>query len=161
MQDNENNEQGPISLDTIYDMVSAAMNIPSVAMGRSTQFVVLNEIEALSRASEIFPGSPSTMRALTAIVVCGDLNGAQIKDRWMSDCEAASQQIQLTAHANGLGAYISSVYPDPGRVRDMSALLGLPDHIIAHSYVAMGYPVRTRSVRAAFNNERVHFNIWA
>ena len=46
-------EQGPITVDTIYDLVGSAMNIPSVSIGQPTQFVVLNEVEALSRASPI------------------------------------------------------------------------------------------------------------
>lgn len=160
MQSNAKIEQGPISVETIYDMVGAAMNIPSVAMGQPTQFVILNEIEALSRASEVVPVPPFTMQALAAIIVCGDLNKAQIKDKWILDCEAASQQILLAAHANGLGAYISSIYPDRDRVDGMTVLLDLPENVIAHSYVALGYPAKVPSARDAFSNERVHYNIW-
>ena len=40
-----NIEQGPISVDTIYDLIGSALNIPSVAMGQPTQFVVLNEVD--------------------------------------------------------------------------------------------------------------------
>jgi len=160
MQSDPKIEQGPISVDTIYDMVGAAMNIPSVAMGQPTQFVVLNEIEALSRASEVVPLPPFTMQALAAIIVCGDINKAQVKDKWMFDCEAASQQLMLAAHANGLAAYISSIYPDRDRMDGMTVLLDLPENVIAHSYVAMGYPARVPSARDAFSNERVHYNSW-
>lgn len=153
-------EQGPISVDTIYDMVGAAMNIPSVSIGQPTQFVVLNEVEALSRASEVVPVPPFTMQALAAIIVCGDISKAQKKDMWMIDCEAAAQQLVLAAHSHGLGAYISSIYPERDRMDGMLVLLDLPENVVAHSYVAMGYPARVPSAKDAFSNERVHYNGW-
>lgn len=160
MQNIPDIKQGPISVDSLYEMVGAAMNIPSVAMGQPTQFVVLNEIEALSRASEVVPVPPFTMQALAAIIVCGDLNRAQIKDKWPIDCEAASQQLLLAAHANGLGAYISSIYPDRDRIDGITVLLDLPENVVAHSYVSLGYPARVPTARDAFRNERVHYNGW-
>jgi nitroreductase len=160
MQNAPKIEQGPISVDTLYDMVGAAMNIPSVSQGQPTQFVVLKEIEALSRASEVVPLPPFTMHALAAIIVCGDLNKCNLKDKWMLDCEAASQQLIIAAHGNGLGAYTSSIYPDRDRIDGMTVLLGLPENVIAHSYVALGYPTKIPSAKDAFSNERVHYNSW-
>ena len=160
MQMDEEIEQGEILVETIYDMVGAAMNVPSVAMGQPTQFIVLNDIEALSRASEIVPVSHFTTQALAAIIVCGDLSRAQIKNKWMLDCEAAAHQLLQTAHAKGLGAYMSPIYPDRERMGKMTELLSLPEDIVAHSYVAMGYPVRVPSARDAMSNERVHYNSW-
>jgi len=158
MQNIPNIEQGPISVDALYQMVGSAMNVPSVAMGQPTQFVVLNEIETLSKVSEVIPVPPFTMQALAAIVVCGDVSKAQIKDKWMLDCEAASQQLLLAAHANGLGAYISAIYPERNRIDGMADLLDLPDNVVAHSYVSLGYPAKVPSARDAFSNERVHYN---
>lgn len=160
MQADPKIEQGPISVETIYDMVGAAMNIPTVAMGQLTQFVILNEIESLSRASEVIPVPPFTMQALAAIIVCGDINKAQVQEKWMIDCETASHQLLLVAHASGLGAYKSSIYPDRDRMDGMTLLLGLPENVLAHSYVAMGYPTMIPSARDAFGNERVHYNSW-
>jgi len=160
MQNSPKIEQGPISVDMLYDMVGAAMNIPSAAMGQPTQFIVLNEIEALSRAAEVVPVPPFTMQALAAIVVCGDLSRAQLKDKWMLDCEAASQTLLMAAHANGLGAFLSAIYPDRDRIDGMTVLLDLPENIVAHSYVALGYPAKVPSARDAFSNERVHYNGW-
>ena len=123
-------------------MVETAMQIPCVAKGQPTQFVVLNEIEALSRAAEIVTLSPHTIHALAAIIVCGDLNMAEDKDKWMLDCEAASQQLLQAAYTNGLEAHKAPIYPDRDRIYGMTFMLGLPDHIIAHSYVSLGYPVK-------------------
>ena len=160
MQKTPNIEQGPISVDTIYDLVGSAMNIPSVSMGQPTQFVIINDVETLSRASEVVPVPPFTMQALAAIIVCGDIHQVQIKDKWMVDCEAAAQQLLLAAHGNGLGAYISSIYPDRDRMDGMTVLLDLPENVIAHSYVSIGYPVQVPSTKDAFSNERVHYNAW-
>jgi len=160
MQNEEKIEQNSISAETIHEMVGTALKIPSVAKGQPTQFVVLNDIEALSRAAEVVPLSPHTMHALAAIIVCGDLNKAEDKDKWMLDCEAASQQLLQTAYTKGLGAYKSSIYPDRDRIYGMTVMLGLPDHIIAHSYVSLGYPVKFSSSDDSYSNERVHYNSW-
>jgi len=160
MQNIPNIEQGPISVDALYEIVDSAMSIPSAAMGQPTQFVVLNNIDGLSKASEVVPVPPFTMQALAAIVVCGDINRAQIKDKWMIDCEAASQQILLTAHANGLGSFISAIYPHSDRIDGMTELLDLPDSVVPHSYVSLGYPAKVPGARDAFSNERVHYNGW-
>jgi len=153
-------EQGPISAETICDLVGEAISIPTVSKGQPTQFIVLNEIESLSKASEIVPHHPLTVQALAAIVVCGDLNMAELKDKWMLDCEAASQQILVSALANGLAAHISNIFPDRDRIYGMTTLLGLPDNIIPHSYVAMGSPASSPSSRESSDNERIHFNFW-
>jgi nitroreductase len=160
MQKREENDLNLISVEIIYEMVEDAMKIPSVAKGKPTQFVVLNDIEALSRAAEVVPLSPHTMHALAAIIVCGDLNRAEDKDKWMLDCEAASQQLLQAAYTHGLGAYKSSIYPDRDRIYGMTSLLGLPDHIIAHSYVSLGYPVKLRDTDQSFSSDRVHYNSW-
>ena len=160
MENNASIDQGPISVNSIYEMVGAAMNVPSVALGQPTHFVVLNEIEALCDASEIIPAPPFTMQALAAIIVCGDLNKAQKKDKWMFDCEAAAQQLLITAHANGLGAYISQIYPHGERIQGVTDLFGFPDNIVAHSYISLGYPAEIPSDRDAYSNERVHYNGW-
>jgi len=160
MQNIPDIKQGPISVEAIYEIVGAAMNIPSVAKGQPTQFIVLNQIEALSKASEIVPVPPFTMQALAAIVVCGDKDKAQEKDKWMFDCEAASQQILMTAHANGLGSYISAIYPHQDRIEGMTELLDLPGNVVPHSYVSLGYPAHVPGARDAFSNERVHYNGW-
>ncbi|MBW2465898.1 MAG: hypothetical protein JRF02_01230 [Deltaproteobacteria bacterium] len=153
-------KQGPISSETICDLVGDAISIPSVSQGEPTQFIIMNDIESLSKASEIVPPHPLTVQALAAIVVCGDLHNAEIKDKWMFDCEAASQQILVSAHANGLAAHISNIYPDKERVVGMTKLLGLPDNIIAHSYVAMGFPATAPKDCKSASNKRIHFNSW-
>jgi hypothetical protein len=141
-------------------MVETAMKIACVAKGQPTQFVALNEIEALSRPAEIVTLSPHTIHALAAIVVCGDLNMAEDKDKWMLDCEAASQQLLQAVYSNGLGAHKSPIYPDRDRIYGMTVMLGLPDHIIAHSYVALGYPVKVTAEDEPSGNERIHYNSW-
>jgi len=160
MQSEVKIEQNSISPETINEMVGTAMKIPSVAKGQPTQFVILNAIETLSRAAEVVPLSPHTMSALAAIIVCGDLNRAEDKDKWMLDCEAASQQLLQAAYSNGLGAYKSTIYPDRERMYGMTVMLNLPDHIIAHSYVSLGYPVKAAGTDDSYSNDRVHYNGW-
>jgi hypothetical protein len=85
---------------------------------------------------------------------------AEDKDKWMLDCEAASQQLLQAVYSNGLGAHKSPIYPDRDRIYGMTDMLGLPDHIKAHSYVSLVYPVKDTDKDEPFSNERVLCNSW-
>jgi nitroreductase len=66
----------------------------------------------------------------------------------------------LAAHALGLGAVWCGVYPREPRMEGMRKLLNLPENVVAHSLVVIGYP--DGSIAPADRNrpERVHFNRW-
>ena len=99
MQEIPDIKQGQISVEAIYEILGSALNAPSVAKGQPTNFVVLSKIDTLSRAADVVRVPPFVTQALAAIVVCCDLDKAHEKNKWMEDCEAASQQILNVAHS--------------------------------------------------------------
>lgn len=160
MQTGTDSELSSIPLEKIIEMIESAMQIPSAAGGQPTQFVVLYDIETLYRAAEIVPLSFHSMQALAAIVVCGDLIGAADKEKWMTDCGAALEHLHKAANSAGFAANKAPIFPDGEKIYGMTVMLGLPHHIIPHSYLALGYPVRISKSAEPSGPDRVHYNSW-
>ena len=95
-----------------------------------------------------------------AILVCGDLQREKHKGYWMIDCAAATQNLLLAAHANGIGAVWLGIYPREDRIQGMKMLLNIPEHIVPFALISLGYPNEQKKCENRFQHERIHFNSW-
>ena len=59
---------------------------------------------------------------------------------WVQDASAATQNLLLQAHAMGLGAVWTGVYPLPQRVTAVQEVLSLPQHIVPLALLIIGHP---------------------
>lgn len=73
------------------------------------------------------------------IVVCADLESARTPEFWAQDCSAATQNLLLAAHARGLRAVWTAVYPVEDRVVGVKRILGLPEQVMPLCVVPIGY----------------------
>jgi nitroreductase len=95
-----------------------------------------------------------------AIVVCGDLDKAlsgKAQEYWVQDCSAATENILLAAHALGLGAVWTGVYPIDGRVSAVTSLLQLPSAIVPLCVIAVGYPAEQPTPKDKWKTENVSY----
>ena len=130
----------PIKSETLHQLLEAAM---SDANGR--------------------PAEP-LRKAAAGILVCGDLDRAFrfAKDYWVIDGAIAAQNICLAAQELGLGAVWLGTWPQMDRVEAQQKLFGLPETIVPHSIIALGYPEAdlTAPRKSRYEDDRVHFNQW-
>jgi len=98
--------------------------------------------------------------ASVAIVVCGDIQLEKYPGFWVQDCSAATQNMLLAAHALGLGAVWSGIYPLEGRVSGYRLLLGIPENVIPLSIIIMGYPLEIPKPVDRYKKERIRYNKW-
>ena len=103
--------------------------------------------------------------ASLAIVTCADLSksidGEDFqRGFWIQDVSAATENLLLAAHALGLGAVWTGVYPDAERVKAVQQRLGMPEHIIPLAVVPIGYPTGSQTPKDKWNTENIHFNRW-
>lgn len=84
------------------------------------------------------------------------------KDYWVIDGAIAAQNLCLCAQALGLGAVWLGTWPQMDRVERQRELLGLPDSVVPHSIIALGYPVEdiARPRESRYEENRVHWNGW-
>ena len=103
-------------------------------------------------------------KAAAGILVCGDLDRAFrfAKDYWVIDGAIAAQNICLAAQELGLGAVWLGTWPQMDRVEAQKKLFALPETIVPHSIIALGYPEAdiTAPRASRYEADRVHFNQW-
>ena len=84
------------------------------------------------------------------------------KDYWVIDGAIAAQNICLAAQELGLGAVWLGTWPQMDRVEAQQKLFGLPETIVPHSIIVLGYPEAdiTTPRESRYEDDRVHFEQW-
>lgn len=155
----------PISRETLHKILDAAMSGPCCVNARDWSFWVVTDREMLIKMAEA-NGRPADplKKAAAGILVCGDLDRAfpPAKDYWIIDGAIAAQNICLCAHELGIGSVWLGTWPQMDRVEHQKELFRLPDSIIPHSVIALGYPVSdlTAPRDSRYEENRVHWEQW-
>lgn len=147
-----------ISDELIDELLHAGMSGPSACNRQPWEFYVIKNPEMLVKIRRT--SRFTNMEAKLAIVVCGNLDKAlpnSMKDYWIQDCSAATENILLQATNLGLGAVWCGIYPQDKAADRMKEFLGLNDNIIPLSLIWIGYPDEQRTPRDWYNPECVHY----
>lgn len=153
----------PIEQEKIEKILRAAMCAPSAMDKRPWEFVVVTNKTRLSELGERLPYSRVGNGAPLAIVVCGSLdNGLPGRGReyWIHDCSAASMNILLAAHGQGLGAVWTGAYPGEDRVAIVREILTIPDGYMPLNVIPIGYPAENPSVKDKWDPGKIHVDRW-
>ena len=150
----------PISADTLETLLKAGMAARTAVNKQPWAFVVTTGRDALDSLATL---QPRLKTAAAAITVCGDMTRAiegEGRDFWVQDCSAATENILLAAHALGLGAVWTGVYPIAERVDNVSRALALPDSVVPMCIIAIGYPVADQEPKDKWDPSKVHYQRW-
>jgi len=150
----------PVPQDVLQQVLRAAMYAPSACNAQPWQFVVLEDCRLLREVPNIHPYAAMAAEAPLAVLVCGDTSFEVVSGFWVIDCSAAVQNLLLAAHALGLGAVWTGVYPQQERVEGFRRLLGLPKNVIPHSLIPLGYPAEQPPQEERYRPDRIHRNAW-
>ncbi len=152
-----------ISNEQINTLLRCAMAAPSAINKQPWAFLVVTDEALLQRMGEAFPFSRCGNGAACAFVMCGDMTKTiegEGQGFWINDVSAATENLLLAAHAVGLGAVWTGVYPSRERTAQVQELLGLPEYIIPMCIVPVGIPAEQPAVKQKFKEENVHYNRW-
>jgi len=149
-----------ISEGAIRRLLEAGMSAPSAGNEQPWQFVIVDDRRILDAIPDIHPHSQMLKGAPLAILVCGDLNLEKHLGFWMQDCSAATENILIAAHAQGLGAVWLGIYPREERVAGIRRILSIPGHIIPFCLIAVGYPGEKKAGSNRYDESRIHRNGW-
>ena len=153
---------GEISEATVKRLLEAAMAAPSAMTKDPWRFVTVRDREMLKSLATLHPGAAMLGSATMAIVMCGDLDAAF--DRQISyllqDCAAATENLLLAAHAQGLGACWVGIHPGEALIRRVKELLGLPAAVVPMAIVSLGLPGEQLPPRTRYNAAHVHSERW-
>ncbi len=165
----------PVTDEVLEKLMRAAMAGPCCVNARDWQFIAVRDRQMLNKMADANgrPAAPLRQAAL-GILVLGDLERAfkPAPDYWVIDGAIAAQNMILTAESLGLGSVWLGTWPQMDRVENQRVLFGLPDTVIPHSVIALGYPDmemenavphRERSdgiARGAYEPDRIHYEQW-
>jgi nitroreductase len=142
------------------ETLRAAMMAPSAGNAQPWQFVVITDRAMLDAIPDFHPYSAMLKQVSVAVLVCGDLSLEKYPGYWIIDCAAATQNLLLAAHALGLGTVWLGIYPEKERVEGMRRLLNLPERIVPHSLIPIGYASEQKEHPDRFQKSRIHRNGW-
>jgi len=150
----------PVSEAMVNDLLRAAMSAPSAGNQQPWQFVVIRERQKLDSIPVFHPYAEMVKSASVAVLVCGDMRLEKNKGYWVQDCSAATQNLLLAAHAQGLGAVWVGVYPSEERLEGFRKLLEIPEEIIPFALVPVGYPAESKPPSNRYEPSRIHNDHW-
>jgi nitroreductase len=151
---------GSVDHGQIETALQAAMSAPSAGNAQPWHYVLITDRDILDAVPGFHPYAAMTRQAKAAILVCADPGLEKYPGYWVIDCAAATQNLLLALHAQGLGAVWVGVYPDLGRIENFRKLLGMPEHVIPHSFIPIGRPDQPSGRADRFKPERIHVNGW-
>ena len=149
--------------EKVEKMLRAAMSAPTAMDRRPWEFIVVKDIDKLAALAARLPYSRVGNGAKLAIVVCGAVDNGlpgRGKEYWIHDCSAATMNLLLAAHAQGLGAVWTGVFPGEDRVAAVREILSIPDGYMPLNVIPVGYPAEDPPVKNKWNPTKIHYDKW-
>ena len=151
----------PVTDAQIQTLLEAAMNAPSAGDGRPWQFAVTTNAEKLDAlAEQVDEGKPMIRTAGAAILICLDPAREGFKGYGEQDCSCAAQNLQLAAHALGLGTVWLAIIRIPPRIAGCRAVFGIPEELIPFALFPIGVPAEPLPAEYRFDETRIHREEW-
>lgn len=158
-------EDRRISEEEMKTILAAAMSGPTCANTRDWQFIVVEDQKTLNQMADANGRPAAPLRqAAAGILICGDLDKAfpKAKEYWVIDGAIAGQNISLAARALGIGSVWLGTWPEMERVKNLTQLFQLPESIIPHSIIALGYSKETENTadKNTYDENCIHREKW-
>lgn len=152
----------PVEQEKIDIMLKAAMAAPTAVNLQPWHFIVIDDKKTI----DLLSGKQPTNAPLL-IAVCGDTDKTtmpdgkgKLPDFWIQDVSAATENLLLAAHAQGLGAVWTGVYPIMERTAEVANVLNCPKNIIPLAVVRIGYPDEAPEPKDKFKEENISYNMF-
>lgn len=149
--------------EQIETLLRAAMSAPTAMNYQPWAFIVVDDEAVLKQIGEALPYSRVQNGAKVAFVMCGDMSKAiegDGRDFWIDDVSAATENLLLAAHAMGLGAVWTGVYPSEERSETVREILRMPKSVVPLCIVPVGTPKAQPEVKDKWKQENIHINKW-
>ncbi|MGE3062071.1 MAG: nitroreductase family protein [bacterium] len=124
-------------------ILKAGMYAPSAHNTQPWHFIVIRNKNLMCEISKVHRYAGMTKNASAVILVCADTARQDDPGYFSQDCSAATENILLSAHIEGIGACWIGIYPVKERMEKISALLKLKKNLAPFSLIALGYPGET------------------
>ncbi len=156
-------KQQPVEDAKIETLLRAGMASPTSGDMQPWHFVVLKDKKDIERyaASNKYHAEDIKKTPLF-IFVCADttrMAEGQGRELWVQDLSAVSENILLAAHAMGLGACWTTIYPIQKKVMGISRTLHLPANLIPLNGIIIGYPDEPLQPKDKWDEKKITWGI--
>ena len=156
-------KQQPVEDAKIEALLRAGMASPTSGDMQPWHFVVLKDkkdIEAYAASNKYH--AEDIKKTPLFIFVCADttrMTEGQGRELWVQDLSAVSENILLAAHAMGLGACWTTIYPIQKKVNGISRTLKLSGNLIPLNGIIIGYPDEPLQPKDKWDEKKITFGI--
>ena len=150
----------PVDPEMVRTIIEAAMFAPSSGDQQPWRFVVIQSRETLDTIAREHPYAGFAAEVPVAILICGALKDLPYGAAWTDDCAAATQNMLLAAHAQGLGSVWLGLSPKPERMALLRRLAHLPEGIDPFAMVLIGHPAEKPEKPERFHAEWIRAEHW-
>jgi len=150
----------PVTDKDIKKLLEAAMAAPSGGNRKPWHFITIQDRETLNILAEKHPYGKMLYEAPLCIAVCGDPSLTPLPRNFIpQDCSAATMNILHAAVALELGAvWLGLTFEEHYNLA--RNLLDIPENIIPHNLIAIGYPAEHKEPRTQYDESRIHTEKW-
>lgn len=156
-------KQQPVEDAKIETLLRAGMAAPTSGNMQPWHFVVLKDKKDIEKYAESNKYHAEDIKKTPLFIfVCADttrMAEGQGKELWIQDLSAVSENILLAAHAMGLGACWTTIYPIQKKINGISRTLNLPGNLIPLNGIIIGYPDEAEQPKDKWDIKKITYGI--
>lgn len=133
-------DERPVESNSITQLLQAAMQAPSARNQQPWHFLVVKNRAKLDALALVSQGARHLYGAPCAIIPCIQEGITKMPHTRPLDVSAATQNILLSAHEQGLGAVWVCVFPLAYRMEAVREILNIPADLTPFAMIPIGYP---------------------
>ena len=156
-------KQQPVEDAKIETLLRAGMAAPTSGNMQPWHFVVLKDKKDIEKYAESNKYHAEDIKKTPLFIfVCADttrMAKGQGQELWVQDLSAVSENILLAAHAMGLGACWTTIYPIQKKVNGISKTLNLPGNLIPLNGIIIGYPDEAEQPKDKWDTKKITYGI--
>ena len=156
-------KQQPVEDAKIETLLRAGMAAPTSGNMQPWHFVVLKDKKDIEKYAESNKYHAEDIKKTPLFIfACADttrMAKGQGKELWVQDLSAVSENILLAAHAMGLGACRTTIYPIQKKVNGISKTLNLPGNLMPLNGIIIGYPDEAEQPKDKWDTKKITYGI--
>lgn len=148
-----------VSDEKIKEILRAGMNAPSAKNQQPWEFIVVRDMSRFEKLMEVHQYSRMINESNAAIIVCGNTEKTGVKDYWIQDCAAATQNILLEIENQGLGGVWLGITPMEERVKAIKESFNVNEPLEPFSVIVFGYKGEEKPANDNFHEDKIHYEV--
>lgn len=142
----------------IDKILKAGMSAPTAMNSQPWVFYVVKDRETMKKLSEALPYAKMAKDAAFLVIPCGNKKKFlqnRAETYWVQDVSLTGENILLAAHALGLGAVWTGVYPMEERMNPIIEIVGLAPEHIPLCLIPIGIPAENPAPKNKWKRENI------